>query len=734
MKKKIAAVFTALALALGVFAPAAALLENTVMADDPTFPVYLTVAADPSSEGMPTGLAITDSSYDRYFADGALFGANIILGEGNLYVNGIAVPKTLAEYKEKGFKINGKELIINATDEMDYRYEAIEAITDAVPIGSPVTLKGENGKCSRIEYMVYKAFIIGRIKGNSVVRSYADGIKPYDENDFSSLTAVDFGGKTFSDGEMALAYVNAGGTWTLVKAVELKGRLIDAADHASYQMRVGGGLVTIPDAMGFSRDNIIISNRCGEFANAMKYFGFTGLEGEEVSLWVVPSGQDGVYGAPAGFTSVGNAQDMLKKAIAIAESKLYGVEPETEELKENGKYVSSDVYEEVSEAISAAKAACDDYNTADEILNYRMYILYLTLNGSADDVGAQFAGYSYTGLDKAVWYAVPRVVNENGKLVFYNYKGQQDETFTGFADGEDAAWYIIDGQVAAGFNGLVPGNYNGTYGWWYVLGGKLQQSFSGLVQNEIGWWYVENGYIDFAHGTANAPIIVHNENGWWAVSGSRVNFSYKGFAENENGMWYLENGKVNFSTGTENAPALIQNGSEWLAVIGGKVRYDYTGLVQNNIGWWYVKDGRVAFDQGSRDCPIVIGNSNGWWAVVSGKVDFNFTGLGRNDNGWWRLENGKVNFNANGLFDNINGKWKVSGGKVDFGYTGLYSMDGEEFWYIKGGHFESGFTGIITGQHGDWLVVKGKVNFGFSGVYMDPATGKTYTIIKGQVK
>ena len=73
--------------------------------------------------------------------------------------------------------------------------------------------------------------------------------------------------------------------WIINRAKEIKGNLVDGEDHKYYKI----GENKFQDAMRFSRDNIIISNRCGEYLNAHKYFGFlnknNGEDNCDVSLW-----------------------------------------------------------------------------------------------------------------------------------------------------------------------------------------------------------------------------------------------------------------------------------------------------------------------------------------------------------------------------------------------------------------------------------------------------------------
>ena len=88
--------------------------------------------------------------------------------------------------------------------------------------------------------------------------------------------------------------------WIIKRAKEIKGKLIDGGDYKFYQI----GDKKFRDTMRFSRDNIIISNRYGEFLNAHKYFCFLNMrDNSEISLWLIHSLDVNRYRARCGFTN-----------------------------------------------------------------------------------------------------------------------------------------------------------------------------------------------------------------------------------------------------------------------------------------------------------------------------------------------------------------------------------------------------------------------------------------------
>ena len=414
------------------------------------FPVYMTVAADNSGR-MPTGLALTDSSYDKYFGGYASEVVPALVSLGGISVNGTTFPATLAEYQETGFSVNGAAVTVNAEDEESYPAAAIAAITKAIPIGNTITLydEDEDGVCEKIEYNCYAAFIVNKITvledGNyNLQRADIDGVKPYDGDLFAAgnTTVIQKENLIYEEddplecGDMALAFV-VGDEWYVAKAQEVNGILVDGQDHGSYVMDD----TEYPDAMKFSRDNIVISNRCGEFTNAMKYFYLNDNEEYPVSLWLVPTDEScESYGAPAGFTSGDSGKKMLEQAIWISTAKLAAY-PVGEENAQTGQmYVTQEGFDELYDAVQAAAAVYDDETiTTSEAYDYQLYLLYLANHGSGDDIGAKFAGYDYVGYDNQL-------------------KNKQ------FTDVTDESKYYYNAVYTASEAGITKGYPDGTFG------------------------------------------------------------------------------------------------------------------------------------------------------------------------------------------------------------------------------------------------------------------------------
>lgn len=124
--------------------------------------------------------------------------------------------------------------------------------------------------------MMMKTFYLYRSNIEDDMKSINDG-REYDGDYFNNDWKEKILKKNYDNeiniGDIALFTYKPEG-WIIEKGKEVKGILTNGMDHQYYQI----GEQKFQDAMRFSRDNIIISNRCGEFLNSHKYFGFIGNE------------------------------------------------------------------------------------------------------------------------------------------------------------------------------------------------------------------------------------------------------------------------------------------------------------------------------------------------------------------------------------------------------------------------------------------------------------------------
>ena len=185
------------------------------------------------------------------------------------------------------------------------------------------------------------------------------------------------------------------------RAREVHGVFIDGQDHKTYT--IDGH--SYADAMRFSRDNLIIANRPGEFVNAQKFFGLNNnAQSRKVSLWLVPTTDPTSQGAPVAMTSGVEARALLGQAIARARESLASAVPSVDgsDLAPKAAWVSTSIHQQLQQAIARAEAALQDASSSNGFLDYQTYVLYLVLNGSSDDIGAKFAGYQWPGFLRAI--------------------------------------------------------------------------------------------------------------------------------------------------------------------------------------------------------------------------------------------------------------------------------------------------------------------------------------------
>ena len=147
-----------------------------------------------------------------------------------------------------------------------------------------------------------------------------------------------------------------------------------------------------------------ISNRCGEYLNAHKYFGFlnknNGEDNCDVSLWFIQTLDKNKFGAPCGFTSGKSAKFFLQKAIELSKKKLSDISLENN-AKRGQKYINQIEYDEFNNLILKAEKIIEEENI-NEIYDYFVYLLYLANFGSQSDIGAKFAGFNYVGFDNEI--------------------------------------------------------------------------------------------------------------------------------------------------------------------------------------------------------------------------------------------------------------------------------------------------------------------------------------------
>ncbi|KUL81644.1 hypothetical protein ZTR_09381 [Talaromyces verruculosus] len=377
---------------------------------------------------------VTAAEYDQYFKQGsALEGVETIIAASQFYINLWAMPGTEAAFQNvsqclsDGYLVNQVPwLYYNTstaswwggyeaeTEANSYDAAALSVVTNLIA-GLEVRFWDTNGDgyTDVIDADYLEGVTVETITQNangtySVYRGNIDIADKtpwegtvFDADLFSgagpAIPASNFD-TTIASGDVALFWYGTKG-WAMKRAQEVVGLFIDGADHASYN--VGG--VLYDDAMRFSRDNLFISNRPGEFTDAQKFFKLTNdsVAGLNVSLWLVPVTNTTEHGAPIGITSGGNSRSFLARAIAQAQAELAKVTISTDgsNVPSTQEWVTQANYTQLDDAIARANLSLALANSSSFQLDYQTYVLYQTLNGSSDDIGAAFAGFTFTGFE-----------------------------------------------------------------------------------------------------------------------------------------------------------------------------------------------------------------------------------------------------------------------------------------------------------------------------------------------
>lgn len=377
---------------------------------------------------------ITDVRYDRYFKEGsATAGVGAIIAAGQFSINGLPIPASAEDFwlrTPDGYRVNQVNWLSydaataiwkggfhGQQTQASYGKAAL-AVATGIVAGLEVRLYDTDGDwfADTIEADYKEGVQVQEIirhsdgtisvrRGdlNCAERTPEEG-RHFDGPHFTTVSderiAPDNFDPRIMPGDVALFWWGPTG-WVMQRARQVYGLLVDGRDHESYIM----DNTAYQDAMRFSRDNLLISNRPGEFVNAQKFFGLIGnADGLKVSLWLVPTTDLTAAGAPVGMTSGTNSRRFLAQALRQARRWLLDVVPSADgtDVATEQRWVPQLVHVQLDRAIARAQAALDAAKSTDSQLDYQIYLLYLTLNGSTDDIGARFGGYSYPGFIRAI--------------------------------------------------------------------------------------------------------------------------------------------------------------------------------------------------------------------------------------------------------------------------------------------------------------------------------------------
>ena len=402
MKKKILSLALALIMTLSLATTALAAEDVLLIAPAPAAaPTY---ELDTVRTGNMGGLEDGIYNHPEYFDEDGVMG---VVADGNFYINDFAVPATLEELTalEGGFVVNSGTSTLAVVDGVimvdgknkGYTFEsAIQAlVNDNLPGGLHFDLYDNDGdtKTDVVKMWYTEGVIVNGIStdadGNYVlsrgdltyVPSYAGRL--YDADNFSGkldevIKPENFDA-TIEEGDCAIFYLTPDG-WVVERATEINGIYEDGKDHGYYQ--IDG--VQYPDTMKYSRDNLIVAQRNGEYNNAHQYFGFNGNDdGLKTSLWLDPKS-----GSPIGLSANENAKTFLTEALAVAKFKYEGTK-----LADDASEAQKIAYAALGEAVELAEKTLADETSLNSEFDFYTYYLYLNLNGTGNDIGAAFAGF-----------------------------------------------------------------------------------------------------------------------------------------------------------------------------------------------------------------------------------------------------------------------------------------------------------------------------------------------------
>ena len=346
---------------------------------------------------------LEDGIFDHpeYFDEAGVMG---VVEAGGFYVNGFQVPATPEALGEDGFVVNSDTASLTVKDgkyavgksSFDSYADAVKAlVNDDLPGGLHYDLYDTDGdgKAEVVKMWYTEGVIVNGITkdadGNYVISrgdltyvpTYAGRL--YDADNFSGklgevIKAENFD-ETIQVGDAAIFYYTPDG-WVMERAAEANGMFMGGEDHHFYN--IDG--VEYPDTMKYSRDNLIVAQRNGEYTNAHKYFGFINNdEGLKTSLWLDPKSA-----SPIGLSANENAKAFLTDAVAQAKAKLAAVKLD-KYSSENQKFA----YAALEEAIELAEKTLADEASLNSEYDFYTYYLYLSLAGTGNDIGAAFAGF-----------------------------------------------------------------------------------------------------------------------------------------------------------------------------------------------------------------------------------------------------------------------------------------------------------------------------------------------------
>ena len=106
-----------------------------------------------------------------------------------------------------------------------------------------------------------------------------------------------------------------------------------------------------------------------------------------------------------------------------------------------------------------------------------------------------------------------------------------------------------------------------------------------LAPNEYGWWYIKNGKVDFGYNGLGT-----NEYGTWYIANGQVNFNINGLAKCGDGEYYFKGGKL------QEVTTLIEKSDGLWYLNKGKLDTTYNGTIKYNNVIYTVVNGKAQLE------------------------------------------------------------------------------------------------------------------------------------------
>lgn len=161
------------------------------------------------------------------------------------------------------------------------------------------------------------------------------------------------------------------------------------------------------------------------------------------------------------------------------------------------------------------------------------------------------------------------VLDEDGRWRLYE-NGIFRDSFTGIVEYDGAQFFVTNGIMDAGANGL--NLYNGV--WYFLAAGKVLSNYNGVVSYDGQWFMVKNGILD-----TEANGLFDYDGGRFLFAAGRLRNDVIGLWQDFDGTWYfLDHGQVAWYDGVvpyDNALFLVLGGK--LATNYEAYNYEYNG-------------------------------------------------------------------------------------------------------------------------------------------------------------